>query len=416
MSSSISSSEAIASRASPWRVAVCSAAAALAVAGALEGLTRWHEARTAEALPHSVAEMYAALPHARIFGREIGTQTIAHNVALFSGAKDSASITTGYVGTSRSKVIRPTHFGIAHGANGSGNSYSEISFGLLLQAEALRHAFPNMRRIYIESSLLLRKPGRLFAEPDHRKYLPLLKEVMPLHEGLPGDELMRQALAAMEASKSGKIDWHPHLLKYRSDLRVSNHVAPTEAPHGMDINADPLLKALTPTGERRDLSRSLTAKADQLPEIKADNIKVQRLRETEQSAPWDGLYDMVARWGHINKIDIVFFQPPVRSDLYKFQEMNGLHLHVADMRRVATEYNFPFIDLNRPELQLADDWSLFSDEDHLETCMGAGVLTMTLDASSQQFMTRRELLPTISLSELNKIKQDVRTMCEKVSS
>lgn len=411
MSSSISSSEAIAFRASPWRVAVCSAAAALAVAGALEGLTRWHEARTAEALPHSVAEMYAAFPHARIFGREIGTQTIAHNVALFSGAKDAASITSGYVGTSRSKVIRPTHFGIAHDANGSGNSYNEISFGLLLQAEALRHAFPNMRRVYIESSLLLRKPGRLFVEPDHRKYLPLLKAVMPLHEGLPGDESMRQTLAAIEAPKSGPLDWHLHLLKYRSDLRVANYVAPNEATQGMDINADPLLKALTPTGERRDLSRNVTPKVDQLPEIKADNIKVQRLRETEQSAPWDGLYDMVARWGKAHDIEVVFYQPPVRSDLYAFQQRNGLALHVADMQRVAKQYGIPFIDMNRPDLHFQDDWALFSDEDHLETCTGSGLLTLALEDGYRQYKEKGELLPVVDRTKLAIAQQTRLSQC-----
>ncbi|MGO4760926.1 hypothetical protein AB4120_00155 [Cupriavidus sp. 2KB_3] len=411
MSSSISSSEAIASRVSPWRVAVCSAAAALAVAGALEGLTRWHEARTADAMPHSVAEMYAEFPRARIFGREIGTQTIAHNVALFSGAQGAASVTSGYVGTSRSKVIRPEHFGIAHAANGSGNSYSEISFGLLLQAEALRHAFPNMKRVYIESSLLLRKPGRLFAEPDHRKYLPLLKQVMPLHEGLPADESMRQTLADIEAPKSGKFSWYPHLLKYRSDLRVSNYVAPTEATQGIDINADPLLKALTPTGERRELSRSLTPKGDQLPEIKADNIKVQRLRETEESAPWDGLYDMLARWGKAHDIEVVFYQPPVRSDLYAFQQRNGLVLHVADMQRVAKQYGTPFIDMNRPDLHFQDDWALFSDEDHLETCTGSGLLTLALEDGYRQFKDRGELLPVVDAQKLLAGRQDALKIC-----
>ena len=411
MSSSISSSEAIAYRPSPWRVAVCSAAAALAIAGALEGLTRWYEASTAEALPQSAAEMYAAFPHARIFGREIGTQTIAHNVALFHGAKDAASITTGYVGTSRSKVIRPTHFGIAHAANGSGNSYSEISFGLLLQAEALRHAFPNLRRVYIESSLLLRKPGRLFAEPDHRKYLPLLKQVMPLHEGLPGDESMRQTLAAMETPKASKFDWHPRLLSLRSDLRMSNYVAPTEATQGMDINADPMLKSLMPTGERRDLSRSLTPKADQLPEIKADNIKVQRLRETEQSAPWDGLYDMVARWGKAHDIEVVFYQPPVRSDLYAFQQRNGLALHVADMQRVAKQYGIPFIEMNRADLHFQDDWALFSDEDHLETCTGSGLLTLALEDGYRQFKDKGELLPVVDARKLASAQQARLSQC-----
>lgn len=122
----------------------------------------------------------------RIKGREIGNQMLVYNIALFSHHPDPESITSAFVGTSRSKVLRPQWFGLEGAANGSGNTYNEITYGALLQAEILRLRFPNIRTVYLEASLLLRRPDRLIVEEDHRKYLPLLESALPLRDGPPG--------------------------------------------------------------------------------------------------------------------------------------------------------------------------------------------------------------------------------------
>ncbi|PTU04296.1 hypothetical protein DBR45_02570 [Pseudomonas sp. HMWF031] len=126
-----------------------------------------------------------------------------------------------------------------------------------------------------------------------------------------------------------------------------------------------------------------------------DNIKVQRLRDISSNAPWDGLVDMFALWGRDHGIQIVLFQPPVRSDLYAYQVKNGLQLHIDDLMRVSKKYQIPFIDMDKPELGYINDWSLFSDEDHMETCVGSGLLVLALEAGAKRFEQQHDLYPVI---------------------
>lgn len=343
------------------------------------------------------------LPHATISGREIGSQMLVHNVALFAAHPDPASVDAAFVGTSRTKVLRPGWMGLKHAVNASGNSYNEISYGLLLQAEVARLQFPNLRRVYLESSMLLRRPARLILEPDHRKYLPLLESLAPLRDQLPGAQKFREELARTRTEQT-KPGWHLQLLAHRSDMRLSR-LLPTgmAAPDGpIPVNQDILFRQLDANGQRKEDPPVLVPRDKQRPEILAENVKVQRLRDVADWAPWDGLFDLAAIWGRTHGIEIVLFQPPVRSDLYRRKIDMGLPAHVADLERVARQYGIPFIDLNRPELGYIDDWTLFSDEDHLETCIGVVLLQSALDVGYQQFKREGVLLPRPARAEIQR--------------
>lgn len=71
--------------------------------------------------------------------------------------------------------------------------------------------------------------------------------------------------------------------------------------------SDPYIPQLHPNGERKAIPKPLAVKSEQPPEIKNDNIKVQRLRDIVSWSPWDQLFDVTARWGHAHNIKIVFF-------------------------------------------------------------------------------------------------------------
>jgi hypothetical protein len=371
---------------------------ALLTCAVIEGGVRLAERRSNVAVGKgNVADLLAWLPHSRISGREIGDQMLAHNVALFAGYQEPAEVTSAFVGTSRTKVLRPRWFGIDGAVNGSGNTYNEISYGLLLQAEILRLRFPNLRRVYFEASLLLRRPARLIVEEDHRKYLPLLASLLPLRDQLPGGAEFRKAVESMLAGERHG-DGRLHLLRHRVQMRLSALLAANEADGdgSIPVLEDKWMAVLLPDGERKAVP---SAGGTLKPEITNEHVKVQRLRKEESWAPWDGLFDLIALWGRSHGIEIVFFQPPVRSDLYQFQLANGLALHVADMHRVAREYGIPFIDMNRPDLHYMDDWDLFSDEDHLETCTGVVLLQGAIADGEHRFLDQGELFPLVARNE-----------------
>ena len=97
---------------------------------------------------------------------------------------------------------------------------------------------------------------------------------------------------------------------------------------------------------------------------------------------------------------MVFFQPPVRSDLYSFQLEYGIDKHAADLESISKKYAFPFINLNKKNLGYMDDWSIFSDEDHMDTCIGSGLLTLALEEGYRKFSDGGELFPEIYRSDL----------------
>lgn len=386
---------------------------AIFVTLALEIWCRWLVKRDLQKFPETVDGLIAYLPSSRIENREIGNQMLVHNITWFAKFPDPASIESAYVGTSRTKVLRPQWFGIERAVNGSGNSYSEISYGLLLQAEILRLRFPNLKRVYFESSLLLRRPAQLILEKDHRKYLPLLTSLLPLRESLPDSEWFSRALAKEQINLAiGKTGSSIKLFEQRDRMRIFRLFADREQNDGsIAVVDDAWLQGLRDNGERRVVPPVVVGQNDQKPPITNDNIKVQRLRDIPASAPWDGLFDLIALWGKKNNIEIVFFQPPVRSDLYRFQLLNGLQQHNDDLRRISRQYQVPFIDLDQSELGYMNDWSLFSDEDHMETCAGVITLQAAIEQGYQIFKDKNLLYPQVDRNGVSQTLDHSRSLC-----
>lgn len=369
-------------------------------------------------VPTDSAKLFGYLQQARISGREIGNQMLIHNIALFSKYPDPGSITRAYVGTSRTKILRPEWFGISNAINGSGNTYNEISYGLLLQAEILRLRFPNLRRVYFESSLLLRRPARLIVEDDHRKYLPLLETLLPLRDRVRGEDGFRHAVkneivGHVEQDSRVEKDLYLHVLKKNSDFRFYKLFVEegVESSVGIPVLEDKWLAQLNQNGERKLQPGGLIQPKDQKPSITNEHIKVQRLSDIPEWEPWDGLFDLIALWGREYGIEIVFFQPPVRSDLYQFQLKSGLEAHVRDLKRVAKLYNVPFINLNQPEMMYMDDWSIFSDEDHMETCPGVIYLQFAIEAGYEKFRKTGDLFPVENKTQVQKDAAEKLNLC-----
>lgn len=410
MSSSISSSNHGRSKgARIFALYALSALAILAIIGTIEFALHNRKAAITS-LPVDTDSLRMVIPEQQISGREVGNQMLVHNLALFAGHPDPGSVRVGYVGTSRSKVLRPERFGLSNAAVGAGNSYGEISYGLLLQAEVMRLSFPNLRRMYIESSFLLRKPNRLILEPDHRKYLPLLQTLQPLCNEAGANAPCQKVFAAAQAESSErKSGWKPAILDHRSELRLSKLLPQSDA--AIPVLSDPLLVQLAPNGERKALSVPLVSRESQLPEISNEHVKVQRLREVASNAPWDGLFDLFVKWGAKHKIEVVFFEPPVRSDLFRMKTGMGLPLHKQDLERIARATRTPYIDLNREGLGYIEDWSLFSDEDHLETCVGSGLLTVALEAGYKHAMEHGDIVPKLPRREVEAAYAERLSVC-----
>jgi len=360
----------------------------------------------------SVDLLMTKMPEMSISGRELDNQMLIHNVAMFSRHPDPDSITSAYVGTSRTKVIRPEHFGEAAAVVGAGNSYNEITYGLLLQAEILRLKFSNLKKVYFETSMLLRRPARVIIEDDHKKYLPLLESLEPLCFDLPEQQQLscRPVFEALTASKNQK-KWHSSILQQQGKIRLANLFIPKEK--SQIVRDSPLIRSLQINGERKSLSEALSSKGNWKPEITQEHEKVQRLRDIKNNAPWDGLFDMIAIWGKTHDIEVIFFQPPARSDLYAFQLEYGLTQHELDIERISKLYGIPFINLNAPVSGYMDDWSIFSDEDHLETCIGSGLLTLAISDGYEKHYMDDEIILKIDRHALQERYAQQLKKCEQ---
>jgi hypothetical protein len=361
----------------------------------VEGAVRAYEMSQAATSTEGVEGLLRSLPETKISGREIGNQFLVHNVALFKRLPDPEAVHSAFVGSSRSKVLRPARFGFADAVNGSGNSYNEISYGLLLQAEIIRLQFPNLRKIYVEAPVLMRRRDGLSMERDHQKYFPLLLSLMPLIDQLDQAKQTKAEIINYETN-GGSPDSHLlHLVRYRSDLRLTNLYRRLIGADGsIPVYDDPWFKTVRPNGERIDLSAAMNA--NPLPPIAREHPKIQRLADIRSNFPWNGLFDLFAIWGKAHNIQIVFYQPPVRSDALEFEKEYGLDLHVEDLKRVSEKYHIPFIDLEREGLGFAEDWSLFSDEDHMETCTGSTLLLEAILQGETMFEEDGLLFPAIS--------------------
>ncbi|MBB3744904.1 hypothetical protein FHX10_004429 [Rhizobium sp. BK591] len=369
--------------------------ASLLALAVVEGAVRAYEMSQVAATAEGVEGLLQSLPEAKISGREIGNQFLIHNVALFKRFPNPEAVHTAFVGTSRSKVLRPARFGLADAVNGSGNSYSEISYGLLLQAEILRLQFPNLRKVYVEAPVLMRRRDGLVMERDHQKYFPLLHSLMPLIDQLDQAKQTKAEIINY-GTYGGAPDSHLlHFVRYRSDLRLTNLYRRLIGADGsIPVYDDAWFKTVRTNGERIGLSAAMNASPS--PPIAREHPKVQRLDDIRSNFPWDGLFDLFAIWGKTHHIQIVLYQPPVRSDVLEFEQEYGLDLHVEDLKRVSKKYQIPFIDLEREGLGFAEDWGLFSDEDHMETCTGSILLFEAILQGEAMFEQDGQLFPAIS--------------------
>jgi hypothetical protein len=358
---------------------------------------------------YSGEPLVRALTKTPISGREIGNQMLIHNVALFDKYPKKNSVTRAYIGTSRSKVIRPEWYGISGAVNASGNSYNEISFGLLLQADLLKIQFPELKTIFVETSLLLRRPNRLIVEEDHVKYLGQLKTLNDLKLQLKDSSDFVKSVDSKFLVKPS-IWSNIYLLSHGGELKISNFLKKNKEE--MFPTDEPYIKTLLADGERPSIPKLIREEKNWLPSISESHIKVQRLRDIESWYPWDGLFDLFVIWGKKNNVQIVFYQPPVRSDLYEYQKKYGLQMHIDDIARISKENNIPFINLNTPEAGFGKDWSLFEDEDHLETCLGFTYLTAALEIGFSKFNLDHTLLPLI---DVDLAKEKARPQIEKCS-
>lgn len=387
-------------------------AAAMSAIVAVELAVRWNKQAAARTIDMSAQQVFEDLPLTQVSGRELSHQMLVQNTALFSRHPNPKSVTRAYLGTSRTKVLRPEWMGESDSVVAGGNSYNEISYGLILQAELLKRQFPNLQVIFVEASLLLRRPDSLAVEEDHRKYLPLLRDVIPYRADLPGAEEARmtdwvRALRRLEsgAGPLGKIQ----LSQVRQNLRLTNLFWEQETGASLPVSKDPFLATLQANGERK--SAPVSAPSNSGVEITQDNTKVQRLRHIPSTYPWDGLFDVLPLWAKRKGLRLVLFQPPVRADLLRFQVNHGLALHVQDMERVAREHRVPFIDLNRAELGYTGLGPMFSDEDHLETCEGAKLLMAALWLGYEQFSERAELFPRVPVDAASIRATQVKAAC-----
>lgn len=355
-------------------------------------------------------ELMRILPRLSIEGRENGNQMLVQNVALFSQNPNPEQITTGYVGTSRSKVLRPSLFGLQNTILGAGNSYNEITYGLLLQAETLRLSFPNIKRVYFETSFLLRRPNRLILEEDHRKYLPLLSSLHPLCDKDREDSGCQQVFKTVESLKnSNDLKFQSELLAKRSALRIS--ALWSKSNEAIKVADDPLLASLSLNGERRSLPKIRMAGADQTKVVTNESAKIQSIRDVSTYGTGDSLFNMIALWGQEHDIQVVFFQPPVRPDYYQFEVQYGLKEHLADIASVSEAYKIPFINLDQSGLGFMEDTSLFSDEDHMETCWGSGLLTLAIDRGFRQYESQGDLMPRVSREAIESDGDKLMAIC-----
>lgn len=382
----------------------------LGVALALELIVRRINPALGDSADLTPAELMRILPLSNIEGRENGNQMLVQNVALFSQNRNPQQITSGYVGTSRSKVLRPSLIGLQNTILGAGNSYNEITYGLLLQAEIIRLTFPNVKRVYFETSFLLRRPSRLILEEDHRKYLPLLSSLSPLCDKNKDNSGCLPVFEAVERLKnSNDLEFRSALLAKRSILRVSTLWSKSNA--AIKVVDDPLLLSLSLNGERRNLPKERIAGADLAKVVTNESAKIQSIRDISTYGTGDSLFKMIALWGQEHDIQVVFFQPPVRPDYYQFEVQYGLKEHLAGIASISNEYKIPFINLDQPGLGFMEDASLFSDEDHMDTCWGSGLLTLAIDRGFRQYENQGDLMPRVSREAIKSDGEKLRAVC-----
>ncbi len=360
-----------------------------------------------------------ALANSTVENREVDSRYTVYNIAKLSRHSHHEQVDTAFLGTSRTKLLKPQIVEWDSAVVSAGNSYGEISYSYLIEADVLKREFPNLKYVFVETSLLTRQaPAPDFVmTPDHRKYLPFLAALGLEMAGTAAGENINTFINQQSEQSAHINDSHffwrtipIHLEKHRDQFKISTLLKLNETQQRMPVTASNIFKQLQENGAAAfETTRKSDSKATP---IAADDPKITRLESIEGRYPWSDEYKALAEWARLKQVTIVFFQPPVRSDFLTFQEAYGLELHSTDIEKLAQASGFPLIDLNVRSLGYADDWSLFSDADHLGTCKGDYVYLMALKAGLDAWKADGEVLPQVSLKAVSDRIDWSKTGCE----
>ncbi|MBI3300252.1 MAG: hypothetical protein HYZ75_18965 [Elusimicrobia bacterium] len=362
--------------------------------------------RTAKEL---IAQARGYLP---AYAREKENRFIIHNVALLSEHPDPASVTLAFVGSSRTRFLRPRGLLGLDAVVVAGNSYNEIPYGTLVELNIIRRLFPGLKTVFVEAPLLMRR-SRLRLTTDHEKYLFALKELEPLRRRLPGGEELSRFLAFHQANVGG---FRPELKLFRArrELQLSElfkRLVLKRAPE----RAEPERAKLAANGEYRELQGPLLARRDWPPRIQPSSEKIWRIQGAGRDIPGDHVFELWALWARQEGLELVFYDPPVRGDLLDVKAGLGLKSHHEDLVRLSGRYGLPVVILNDSKLGYGDQWSLFSDEDHLGTCLGSLLLTTAIWDSYRDWKETGKLVHRVPLSKALEALPRVENPCPETS-
>jgi hypothetical protein len=370
------------------------------------------------------AEIIQTLANSTLSGRELDNRYTISNIAKLARHPQPQTITTAFLGTSRTKLLNPELIGWQNAVISAGNSYNEISYSYLIEAAFLKEEFPNLKYLFVETSLLNRQepsPAFIMAS-DHRKYLPFLVSLEKELSATPSAKGIAQLLAQQKEQSSGFFSQgqlsgqlSSELFKQKDQFKLSTLLGVNETQQKMPVSETELFKQLNENGVQNEaFSRDVPANEQARltsPEVQADDPKITRLVDIKSRYPWDEQFTALADWAKVKGVTLVFFQPPVRSDFYAFQEQYGLEMHRQDIAELAKDRGFPFVDLNARSLHYANDWSLFSDADHLGSCKGRYVYATALQMGFERWQSQGELLPTVDLQEAVNATEQLKTAC-----
>lgn len=357
------------------RVVYMTLLATLLLLAGLEAAARFAQIGVGVSDVFNVSNDFERIVREPLARREKNNKFIKHNIYLLKNLEHPGSFRVALLGTSRTKALSPSRFGYKGYFNAGGNSYNEMTYGLLVDAEALYAYLPNLDKIYVEASLLQRRPPapQFIVEEDHKTYLHILKRFV--------DERRRLQGAGFELFlDSGQLtDFKFVLFEDRHKYILSKLLQEggEESVAFEYIDDSSVFNNINSFGERL---RDYDYENNNLkPAISSEHPKVQRLKDIPSNSPYDQVFAMLALWGEKRGVEVVFFQPPVRSDLQSFQMLYGLELHNSMLLDLSLKYGVKVINMNFQGNGYSERWNIFSDEDHLTTCLGNASLLSALE-------------------------------------
>jgi len=233
-------------------------------------------------------EGFSRIANEPISSRELDNRFIKHNIHLLQTLKDKENYDVALIGTSRTKVLSSSRFGHMNYFNSAGNSYNEITYGLLVEAEALYEHLPRLTKIYVEASMLLRRPGpsEYTVEKDHLTYLPILKRFSLIRSGFPG-----VGFKSFLNRKSG-TGLYLKLFDERDKYIASSLLFGDQEVAPELISSSKVFDDITGFGEYK--SNFSFENSDPKAVINIGNPKVQRIKDVASYESFDYLFEMIA--------------------------------------------------------------------------------------------------------------------------